>query len=290
MAVETRTPRSRRALLAAAAGGLAALAAQTIGRPAEIRATDGNPVLLGQLQDETLETEIENTTDDIAALIGHGSGARGIGLQGVTSDGVGVRGDAGTGTGVYGFSGTGKAVLGHSESGSKPAILGDSGGANTGVQGWSGSGAVPSSPDKVGVFGAAGPDSDAATRGVYGRSGAGRGVHGSATSGKGVVGRSETGTGGYFSAGAGGTAFQAVGPAKFSSAGLKTIPSGSASATVDPGVPITTSSKVLCTLQTSAGGSTTVKRVQRDPVAGKFTIYLTAPAASDCVVAWFVIA
>ena len=289
MAVDTTTPRSRRALLAAAGGGLAALAAQTLGRPAAIRAADGDPVLLGQLNSETIETEIENTDPSGTALIGH-SGTDGTGLQGLTSAGVGVSGGAGTGTGVYGFSGTGKAVLGHSESGSKPAILGDSGGANTGVQGWSGSGAVPAAPDKVGVFGDAGPDSDAATRGVYGRSGAGRGVHGSATSGKGVVGRSETGTGGYFSAGAGGTAFQAVGPVKFSSAGLKTIPSGSASALVDPGVPITTGSKVLCTLQTSAGGSTTVKRVQRDPIAGKFTIYLTAPAASNCVVAWFVIA
>jgi len=59
--------------------------------------------------------------------------------------------------------------------------------------------------------------------------------------------------------------------------------------TVSPGIDLTAGSKVLATLQTSAGGTTTVHRVVRDTANDMFTIYLTAPATQSCTVAWFVI-
>ena len=59
--------------------------------------------------------------------------------------------------------------------------------------------------------------------------------------------------------------------------------------TVSPGIDLTAGAKVLATLQTSAGGTTTVHRVVRDTANDMFTIYLTAPATQSCTVAWFVI-
>lgn len=42
MSIDTTMPRSRRAVLAAAVGGLAALAAQALGRPLPARAANGD--------------------------------------------------------------------------------------------------------------------------------------------------------------------------------------------------------------------------------------------------------
>ena len=91
--------------------------------------------------------------------------------------------------------------------------------------------------------------------------------------------------------GTGGTgrALSVNGRASFSTAGLSTIASGSKSVLVDPGCDIVATSKVLATLQTSAGGTSTIHRVVRDAGGDTFTIYLTANATQDCTVAWFVI-
>ncbi len=87
----------------------------------------------------------------------------------------------------------------------------------------------------------------------------------------------------------GGTALEADGPVRFSTAGLDTIAKNAASVLVTPGVDITENSKVLATLQSDPGGSTLIQRVDRDPGAGTFTVHLSTPAPKACEVAWFVI-
>ena len=85
----------------------------------------------------------------------------------------------------------------------------------------------------------------------------------------------------------GGTALQAKGPVKFSSAGLATIATGTSSVTVSPGqyLAVDTNSKILATLQ-SPGGA--LLNVIRNPNS-TFTINLTTNATADVIVAWFLI-
>jgi hypothetical protein len=181
-------------------------------------------------------------------------------------------------TGGYGVDADTQAAL--------PAIRAAANGDSTGVQGYSGPGSPPAAPTKTGVYGYAAQDANA--RGVTGQTTAGRGINGLATTGRGVHGQATSGTGVYATATTG-TALRAVGPVRFSSAGLATIPSGSKSVTVNPGLDITGSSKVLTTLQTNPGGTTTIQRIARNTVANTFTIWLTANAAANTIVAWFLI-
>ena len=361
MAIDTVTPRSRRALLVATAGGLAALAAQALRRPSPVRAVDPNDVVLGATNTSSSTTTIRNTSGNSNTALrattngsgyglyaesnsGYGAGglsesgigvsgwstssfgvkgwsSSGIGAFGETTSGTGVKGTSGSGlgvsgisvsdTGIYGYSDVGigidarsaeyiglqarsdgnKALLAETTAAGHAAVAGRSSANRTGLLGFSvGSqfAGEPAAPAKTGVCGQA--TQDANSRGVWGRANAGRGVYGQATSGQGVHGYASSGTGVYASAGSGGTALEASGKVKFSgSAGLAVISSGTQSKLVTPGVDITASSKVLVTMQTGAGGTTTVHRVVRDTVNGRFTIHLTAAATQDCTVAWFVI-
>jgi hypothetical protein len=104
-----------------------------------------------------------------------------------------------------------------------------------------------------------------------------------------VYGQASVGVGGYFTAGAAGTALQAVGAVRFNSSGVGTIQSGTKSRKVTPGVDITASSKVLVTLMGNPGGSIVLHRVARDAANDQFTVYLTANATANTPFAWFVI-
>jgi hypothetical protein len=200
------------------------------------------------------------------------------GVSGISTSGRGIAGFSSSNSGVYGTSSTGRAIEGVSDATSQPAIRGISRNGNrTGVLGYSGPDAdLPAAVAQVGVYGHA--QQSASARGVLGRSASGQGVRGEATNG----------TGGYFTA-TDGTALHAVGPVRFSSAGLATIAAGTKSVVVTPGLDVTTSSKVLALPQTNPGGTTTVQRIARNATANTFTIYLTANATANTTVAWFVI-
>lgn len=58
---------------------------------------------------------------------------------------------------------------------------------------------------------------------------------------------------------------------------------------VTPDVDITENSKVLATLQSDPEGRAVILRVDRDTVAGTFTVHLSSTAPKECQVAWFVI-
>lgn len=312
MTTETSAPRSRRALLAASVGGLVAFAVSALGRPVPTRGADGDTVTVGGSFTGTTKTIIENTSavDGQAAIIGHASAASGgtHGLAGYSdsTDGIGVYGEAAIGVWGRSDSADGAGVVGYAAAGSGWPVGVSGQGDRIGVYG----AATAATGEASGVHGRSDStrgagvvgQSTANSTGLLGHSRLGRGqtptaaaktgVYGYAdqdTSAKGVYGRSTVGAGGYFGATTG-YALRSSGRVRFEkSAGLATIAATSNKVTVSPGIDLTAGSKVLATLQTSAGGTTTVHRVVRDTANDEFTIYLTAPATQSCTVAWFVI-
>jgi hypothetical protein len=126
--------RSRRAVLAAGLGGVAAATTAAVIRPAVALADNGDPVVLGQANTATAATAIQNTgTADpdtlvidsqagvaVVARSENGSGVEGQGLNGLGVYGLGQVGVVGEGTesGVRGISsGDGIGVFATTETG-----------------------------------------------------------------------------------------------------------------------------------------------------------------------------
>jgi hypothetical protein len=155
---ESKSP-SRRAVLAAALGGAAAMVARTVIQPSSARAAgdDNSPILVGStfLNVQT-GTYLSDTVTDATVLSGVSSSAGGHGA------GIGVLGASGSGTGVHGESDSGNGVFGHSDT--APGVAGTS---------TSSSGVFGGSFTDVGVFG-----SSSSSKGVQGESSSGTGVYG----------------------------------------------------------------------------------------------------------------
>lgn len=76
-----------------------------------------------------------------------------------------------------------------------------------------------------------------------------------------------------------GTALNAIGQVKFSSAGMATVPLGAAEVTVTPGVPLPATAKILATVNSPQDvGVITVERISNS----QFIIVLTAEVAQAC--------
>src|SRR2546422_9120687 len=90
MSVETSTPRSRRAVLAAALGGLGAVIASRIATPDAARAATNDPVLVDNAVAGTATTALASTGANAAfAVTGVGQG-----VSGTTPDGTGLWGSS----------------------------------------------------------------------------------------------------------------------------------------------------------------------------------------------------
>jgi hypothetical protein len=178
MAVDSTTPRTRRAILAS---GLAAAAAATLGRAQPVSAHDADDVQLGAANYATSPTQVINTTPGLAAVVGTsaGIGVNGdsnsdTGVYGTSVSGLGVYGTSHTYFGVAGYSVSSTGLQGYSDAADKPAALSLSAGNSTGLQGYSGpAGSLPPAPAKTGVYGYAAQDATAV--GVRGTSTVGRG-------------------------------------------------------------------------------------------------------------------
>ncbi len=139
------TPRSRRSILLAAAGGAAAAGAVALGRPSAALAADGDPFLLGGdnhadsitvLTRDTVESPgaatflVQNTIS--AAVVGHATSGQGVigrsqtsaGVQGYSQTDAGVNGfgvfgvwATGEAFGLFGTSGDGDGMHGESANG-----------------------------------------------------------------------------------------------------------------------------------------------------------------------------
>ena len=199
MATDTSTPRSRRALLGAGLGAIAAAVAGALGRPAAAEAAEINAVILGQ--DNTAPTPTKITTTDRIAIQGVSTSDVGVlgastssdGLFGASTSGTAVRGitnaPSGFTAGVWGdvsspggvgafgrnlaTSGLAVGAQGTSHSPTGLALVGWADGGGLAVVGYSGGPGFPAMPSKTGVVGRA--DQDGSSVGVNGSSGAGRG-------------------------------------------------------------------------------------------------------------------
>jgi hypothetical protein len=288
MALDLTIQRSRRALLAAAAGAASAFVAQALGRPLPARAADGQAVLVGGEYTSTSATIITNSTNDDLVLYGWNKQG-GHGVRGNSGSGFGLYGTSGTGTGVFGTSVSSVAIHGVSGSVGEPTLIAHSVSSSTAVLAFSASTGdlLPAAPVKTAVYGYA--VQDAASRGVWGRSNTGYGTFGEVTSGDGVHGKALSGRGGSFEATTG-IALHAKGRVQLEQAsGTGTILASASNKTITPGFDLTTTSKVLVTLLGHPGGSVTLRHVGIDATANTFTVYLTAAATNNTKFAWLVL-
>lgn len=170
MAIDVTVPRSRRAVLAAALGGLAATAAEALGRPKAALATDGQPVVQGQDNSGSASTIVRSSTT--TAFQGLADAASG------TAYGVRGRSNSGDGAGVVGqvvaATGTNYGVRGLTSSPNGAGVRGE--GPNYGVRAYAtatsffgfGVDATTSTPEGAAVRGEATATSGFAS-GVFGR-------------------------------------------------------------------------------------------------------------------------
>jgi hypothetical protein len=155
MAIDPETPRSRRAVLGAALGGAAAIAAASLVRPPEVAAGTDGDMVLGVFQDAPGTTEVMSAGGDGFHAFAGGDGS---------ADGLG--GFSTTGVGVFGGSNNGESGTTHK--------------GRIGVRGWAYHEVSPGVPDSTSI-------------GVLGEAGPGTGVKGWSNSGTGIDATSATG-------------------------------------------------------------------------------------------------
>lgn len=122
--------------------------------------------------------------------------------------------------------------------------------------------------------------------GVGAFSTSGVGVYGASQSHRGVWGFSDAGTG-LFGSCSTGLALRAEGRIKFSTSGVVTIPAGSSSRTVTPGVNVTSGSFVLLTPKVNIGSR--ALWFTTNATTDKFTIRMNSPRSSGTKVAWLLV-
>ena len=269
MTIETDRPASRRAVLAAALGGAAALGVQALASAPGIRAADADPLTLGTPNSATSETiltadrasgivlDVINSTTDLSKTS--------IGLLGHATSGVGVEGTSDTNVGVYGATADQTNASAFTD--------------YTGVYGF--------------VDGAGVDQSQFLPTGVWGDTQEGAGIFGSGPNGVigvggwGVYGFSEVpgGVGVYADAVAPAIALNVVGKAHFSRSGKVSVGRTRTSVSVYM-AGVTAASMVIATVQANKLGLYVKGAVA---TTGKFTIYLSKKPPSTIKVAYFVL-
>jgi hypothetical protein len=301
MAIDSTAPRTRRAVIGAALGGAAAVAATSLAGPLSARAATGGNVVLGQGSDAgeneaDAATIVKNLTDAQVSLSGQHAGA-----------GTGVHGSSVTGAGIWGASLDSTPTTDWSVPSHKTGVWGTAGDTT---------GASPGT-DETGVYGYAAVSE--ASSGVWGESTIGYGVYGNGSTGIygdgdwGVYGTGSTGVVG--DAGSGGvgvygfagdidipvptygvgvyaragttaqTALQVVGKVRFSRSARVSFTSSQTSKRVNM-TGVTSSSYVVATMQTNVSGLY-VRAVVC--ASGYFTIYLSKSGGKTVWVGYMVI-
>ena len=313
--------RSRRGILAAAAGAVGLVAAETVSGAAPAQAANGAAVLQGTDNGPTTARTMvftANSAESASLADPNTSGKGSLGVYGHGQN-IGVLGDStGTGTGVQGNGGPdhGDGVVGNGGGGAA-GVVGYAGPDNgTGVVGYAAStssgigvAAKGGLTSGVGVqatgflgvdatsFGTGGVGVAATGDGI-GVDGEGNGVGVRGIGLDGVLGQTSTGNGvrGIVTAAGGvavfadnpfGTALKATGRTVFSQSGILTVSAGSSRVT-KTGVMLTTSSLVLATLQQNVPG-VYVQSAVPNVSGSSFTVHLNKTAPARIKVAWFVI-
>jgi hypothetical protein len=289
MTTDVSAPRSRRTILAAAIGGVAALGAHALGRPATALATDGQPIIQGQTNTGTLGT--------VVAV------ANATALQGVTDaptgNNYGVRGrsKSTTGAGVVGQDtaviGTNYGVRGLVSSTTAIGVRGE--GPFHGVEGIAtaddvGIGVKGQSLRGAAVLGTIGGSFEYFGKtGIHGDSDSGYGVTGRSLHGTAVQGRTDDGVAVHASAGLDAAiALKVDGQARFSRSGKATVLAGHTTVVVSP-VHVTSSSFVVATIQGAGASGIYVRNVSVSVANSRFTIRLSKAPSVNTIVGWFLL-
>jgi hypothetical protein len=259
MTIDSSAPRSRRALLAAAAGSAAAVVASAAlplgvaAAPANLLTEQDNPTVAG--------TSITDSGTGFAAFTANATGSAST---------YGLEGTSGAVAGVVGWS------VSPPTSYWPTFTAADT--SHTGVFG-----TAPSHPDPD--FLASGVWGDSPDAGVIGSGG--YGVYG--IGGVGVVGSANTLPGSVgvqaYAQTTAQTALKVSGKVSFSRSGRTNIASGSSALTINLGG-VAANSRVFAVLASNRSGRY-VRAVV--PAVGKFTIYLNTSVTSTTVVTWFVL-
>ena len=276
--------RTRRHLLAGGAAAIGAVAAETLARATPAAAANGDPITMGQLNQASSNTSINNNGGDTTfTALGTSTGTA---LEGNAVDGTGVSGTSETGIGVSGTTGSSAAgaaaVAGEITSASPGSFSAGVRGKNDGT-GANGIGVLGShAGDGWGVYGAS-----QGGIGVFGNVTTGTGVEGSGTTGVFGVTNSQHGVGILAQNNGGGPALKVNGVAAFSRSGVATVPSGKSQVTSR--LTLTSASFVLATIQ----GNITGLYVRGVTIAagspGSFTIHLSNTVTSKTNVAWLAV-
>ena len=255
MASEPNAPRSRRALLAAAAGAGAAIAANAA-VPFTVSAAP-TPMLTEQDNPSTAQTSVTQSTAGAVAFKVRTTNPDAAALVASTGSETGIQTDTGY-TGIYSWAPEAPAAVPPATQYEGSGVWGDS--PDDGVVGTGG---------LTGVIGAGGSEGVLAFGGVDG-----------------VVGQGGATGAGVRAIGANTRVALAVsGKVTFSRSGRATIGAGKSSVRVSL-TGTTTSSRVFAVLHSNRSGRY-VRAVV--PTTGSFTIYLNTTVTSSTYVAWFVI-
>ena len=255
MSIDSTTPRTRRALLGAGLGALAATVASAIGRPAPVRAHDPDDVRLGGHNTAATDTTITLQSGGTAFV-------------GRSDSGSGVGGLSYSGVGVYGYSTLSNGVDGTSAASAASGVYGENINHGYGVAGRSNSPPLGAG----GVFAAATlGDNTADGVGVWGVSAHGIGVFADAANPDAV-------------------AFKANGLTQFARSGRLSIAVGKSSASPLFSVRVDAGTLVLATLQRNQAGLW-VQSAVPNPAANSFTITLNKAVTGlvPMKVAWFLV-
>lgn len=308
MPTEARAPRTRRSILAAAAGATGALALRAVAGPGAAVAANGDGAVLGTANTSTTVTSFENTDAGEVSLQGIaasgtavlGTSPDGIALAGTSSaGGQGVRAQSVDGIGIETSSVNGLALHAHSTNGVGASIQGMDGAIS--AQSFNGTPTpdftVPS--NNTAVMALIGPTSAMSVNtdeaGVYGFSDISpnsAGVWGDSSQGVGVVGSGDWGVFGSGRIGVYAQAATSTGYGLYASgkihfggrAGRKAITTGHRY--MDFAVTaMTPSSAVVANLQTYKSGYYIAAVVS---YAGKFRLYLNKTATSNLAFSYLV--
>lgn len=259
MTIDSSAPRSRRALLAAAAGSVAAVAASAA-LPLGVAAAP-----------TAMMTEFTNTASDVTELWGNGNGSNTfVARAGAMNAGHGLLGTSVAASGVAGWSVNPPISYWPEFVPSVTKWTGVFGTAPASTDAdYQGSGVWGDSPE-IGVFGS----------GTWGCAGYGAiGVEGDANDNPGSVGVWA------YAPSTAQSALKVTGKVSFSRSGRTNIASGQSQLLINL-AGVATNSRVFAVLASNRSGRY-VRAVV--PAAGKFTIYLNTTVTSTTVVTWFVL-
>ena len=285
METQTSARRSRRAVLGAAIGGAAALAATTVTRPTGVQAADGDTALIGAVNEGTAVTVFENQDAAATSLEGRHAGA-GTGVSGTSFTGPGVEARAtqmdplamgSNTTALWAVTGSAAGVATNT---SETGVYGyaDTSGGSAGVWGDTHNGTGVFGSGSVGVYGLGnyGVIGDVGPTGVGVYGWTGEAYAPAPPMGVGVYARAETSSQ---------VALQVAGKVKLSRSGRTSIGSTATTKTISM-AGVTTSSYIVATMQTNVSG-VYVRAVV--PASGSFKIYLSKAAGKTVVVGYVVI-